>query len=276
MDIITHTISGLTAATIVAPFSRNSLVKKGLILCCGAAGGLLPDIDTISLWSGFDKTIGEIFQLPAKGQDIYFGNYWYSHHSFFHSIVCGLLFASLLFLFVSGWSLSREMMSRDVSIDRSIYKKISTKRLCGLTFFLGYLAHIAGDLPTPAHVWGGVKLLWPLPFSIGGTGQIWWWNNYDIFLLIFGCCLLAVMAVVLSHFRPKQQYIKCLPLIVVVITLTLVFYQINHRSGSFYYTGHTRNFRQYEQQSIDIQKDILGKKCYGIMRRFDQAIPLNY
>ena len=38
-------------------------------------------------------------------------------------------------------------------------------------------------------VWNGVNFFWPSKYYIGGTGDIWWWNNYDIFLIVLSVVL---------------------------------------------------------------------------------------
>jgi hypothetical protein len=56
-------------------------------------GGALPDFDAISLWSGFDKTFGKLFNLSNSGEVIYFSKFWYSHHGFLHSILASVILA---------------------------------------------------------------------------------------------------------------------------------------------------------------------------------------
>ena len=48
MDIYTHVLSGVAASTAVASLSRKNWKKKALIVCLGALGGMLPDIDAYS------------------------------------------------------------------------------------------------------------------------------------------------------------------------------------------------------------------------------------
>jgi len=94
MDILSHTLSGIAVGTVAAAFvrkSRNSAKKKALIILSGALAGAIPDIDAISLWSGFDNAIGSPLGLNYSGREIYFGKLWYSHHGMFHSLFMGLL-----------------------------------------------------------------------------------------------------------------------------------------------------------------------------------------
>lgn len=190
MDIITHTLSGIVISTIVASLSKKAIWKKGMIVFCGGIGGALPDIDAISMWSRFDSTIGTFFHLAHTGRDIYFNNYWYSHHNFTHSLVGGLITTSCLLMLLS----LPVMVWIKYHTRKSLFKRIG---VYWIAMFLGYVMHLVGDLPTPSHTWGGIKLFWPLPMAIGGTGHIWWWNNYDIFLIIGVCCAINIGMIIL-------------------------------------------------------------------------------
>ncbi len=269
MDIITHTLSGMAMGTLIAPFFRKSLRKKVVIVVCGALGGAFPDVDAISLWHRFDDTIGELFQLAQPGKEIYFSNHWYSHHNFFHSIMAAFLCSMVILALLSCCSfLWRSKIQGKFDI-------VKQNALQSLTFFLGYLAHLTGDLPTPAHVWGGIKLFWPLPTAIGGTGKIWWWNNYDIFLLVTGCCLLNIVGIALFHWYARIPFKYFVPFIVIASFL-MILHQIEQRPVRFAYTGYTKKLSMYEQKSRDIQKNILGKKLYAMMKRIDDGIPVNF
>jgi hypothetical protein len=92
MDIFTHTLSGIAAASAVAGFSCRSLKNKFLMICCGAAGAMLPDLDAVTRWPAFDTVIGKALGLSQTGRDIYYGHHWYSHHHFMHSITAGAIF----------------------------------------------------------------------------------------------------------------------------------------------------------------------------------------
>ena len=58
MDILTHTFSGFACGTVVASLHQGTLFDKVGIVLAGSIGGCLPDLDAISLWSGFDQYIG--------------------------------------------------------------------------------------------------------------------------------------------------------------------------------------------------------------------------
>ncbi len=58
MDILSHSLSGVALSTVLLPFSKFGTKGKTFMLLAGASGGFLPDFDAISLWTGFDLTIG--------------------------------------------------------------------------------------------------------------------------------------------------------------------------------------------------------------------------
>ena len=67
MDILTHTLSGVAIGTVVSSFSNRGILDKVTIVLISGFAGALPDFDAISLWSGFDSTIGSFFNLPIGG-----------------------------------------------------------------------------------------------------------------------------------------------------------------------------------------------------------------
>ncbi len=268
MDIMTHTLSGVALSTMVAAIAKRRLRETGLLIFCGGLGGAFADIDAISLWSGFDATIGKFLDLAHTGRDIYFSNYFYSHHNFTHSFVGAVAFSLL-----SGLCFLLAAFMCSEGVGRTSLIKFSP--LCGLSFFCGYVMHLLGDLPTPSCVWHGIKLFWPLPASIGGTGHLWWWNNYDIFLLVLFCCAANIGLIILYRFVQKP-FIPYLPVIIFISVSALVFYQIVQRPAHFAYEGYTPYHVQYERQSLEIQKQILGQPLYGMMVNLDRKLKINF
>lgn len=264
MDIMTHTLSGIAISTIVASVSKKEMWKKGLIIVCGATGGALPDIDAVSLWSRFDNTIGAFFHLAQNGRDIYFGNHWYSHHNFTHSFVGGLIITSFI---VMLFSFPAVIVSKDHA-RTNIFKCIF---VYWVAMFLGYSMHLMGDLPTPGHTWGGIKLFWPLHKAVGGSGRIWWWNNYDIFLIIVGCCAINMGIIILNQII-KKPFIRYFPAVICIISIAAILHQIDQRTVNFSYSGYTKRFDEYEKRSLEIQQEILGNKLYAVMRAFDRKM----
>lgn len=70
VDILSHTLSGLAIGTVVASFGKG-FRQKSLILLTASLGAALPDLDAISMWPGFDRSIGSWFGLPLSGPEIY-------------------------------------------------------------------------------------------------------------------------------------------------------------------------------------------------------------
>ena len=71
--------------------------------------------------------------------------------------------------------------------EQKYYKKIYQ------IYLISYLIHVFEDMPTPSFVWGGVAFLFPSENYWGGKGYIWWWNNYDLFLIIISVFFLNVL-----------------------------------------------------------------------------------
>ena len=266
MDIISHTLTGIAVGTVFSTISHGSWKRKGLIILAGGFGGALPDFDTISLWSKFDSTIGFLLGLDHSGKQIYFGKFWYSHHAAFHSILAPIL---LILLSIIINSIFRKNLELSKLKARVIAKKYSF-----YAFFFGFLFHLFEDMPTPASVWGGVNLFFPSSSYVGGFGKIWWWNNYDLVLIISGIIVLNL----LINFIPKVPHrVKTKASIsVFFFGLILGIVQVNTRTTDFSYTGHTINYDKLEEESKLIQKEILGDRLFEIMTKIDNKIPLNF
>lgn len=266
MDILTHAISGTAVAACAVTFVKTNLLGKTKLLLAGAVGGVFPDLDAVSMWSGFDSTFGKLFNLSNSGREIYGMKFWYSHHAFFHSllagIIFGLLFLGMIYLFEkvivrkSGRTLSKPFLKNHI-----IYF---------IVFVLGYWAHLAGDLPTPASVWGGVALFWPSAEYVGGYGKIWWWNNYDIFLLILFSIIVTIVGPWISKYVRKRA--KQFSSLVLCITFTLIVIQMNTREYSYAYEGNTDKYATMEENSRKEQERILGKHLYQYMSWFDSKM----
>jgi inner membrane protein len=268
MDILTHTLSGTAAASVIAAFSSRSLKDKFLIICCGAAGAILPDVDAVTRWSAFDTVIGKALGLSQTGRIIYCGRHWYSHHNFMHSLAAAAMFTltgALLWYFHCRWR----------SDCRSASTFVQTKRSFLLSFFIGYLMHLLGDLPTPDSVWGGIKLFWPLSTPVGGFGKIWWWNNYDIFLIfLMGSAVNAALILLNRIF--KSRSLHYIPALLFLGMFCAALFQITHRPTSFASGGNPAGHANKEHQSQVAQKDILGDRLYGLMEALDRKIPVPF
>jgi len=261
MDILTHAISGLAAGTVVVGIFQKRKVGSWKIIGFSGLGAVLPDIDAVSMWSKFDSTFGKLFHLSYPGQTIYSMKLWYSHHGFFHSIVAALLFTFLLGLIFYLFNKKQKKIF-------SFAFENNLPVLIG--FFTGFIIHLLEDMPTPSSSWGGVRLFFPLKTYIGGSGDIWWWNNYDIFLIVLTVLLMNGLVLAIQHiFKLKIGKMTVLFLFAGMI---LCFIQV--KSRKFDFNGNT--YQQCEQKSKEIQQGILGNKCYKLMIDFDNKIRLNF
>lgn len=266
MDILTHTLSGVAVATVVANYNKTAGLRKAKILLAGAIGGALPDVDAISMWSKFDQTLGTLFHLSHSGRVIYGSKFWYSHHAFFHSLLGSLFFASLFFLIICLIKRKR---------DKTALPTFSkTYFVFFVAFILGYWAHLAGDLPTPSSVWGGIGLFWPSKEYIGGYGKIWWWNNYDIFLLILCCILINIIVPAVSKYIRLKS--RVFTMSVLASTFVLILMQINTRHYDYSYKESNSSFAKMEQHSKEEQKRILGNRLYLYMDKLDRSLKINF
>ncbi|MEL6699716.1 MAG: metal-dependent hydrolase [Bacteroidota bacterium] len=266
MDIISHTLTGVAAGTVLATASNGSWQKKGFIILVGGLGGALPDVDAISLWSKFDGTIGAFLGLEHTGEEIYFGKFWYSHHAAFHSLLAPFMFL----LLTAGINLG---VRKKLNVTNFL-TYVSAHKFSLLAFLCGFILHILEDMPTPASVWGGVHFFFPFPGYIGGFGNIWWWNNYDLVLII---SVVVVLNLLINMIPKGYHRLKTMSSICVfVIGLVFFMIQINTRPMDFAYSGHTVDYSTFEAHSKDIQQEILGDKLFEIMTAIDRNIPLNF
>ncbi len=271
MDILTHAISGTAVAACVSTFlKRSSTSKKIKVLFIGTFGAVLPDIDAISMWSQFDSKIGALFNLPYSGREIYGMKLWYSHHAFFHSLLASLFFGTLLLLFIY---LIRKVVRKRMK-NQSVFSFLQDYGIYFIVFVLGYWAHLAGDLPTPASVWGGIAFAWPSSVYWGGYGKIWWWNNYDVFLLILLSVFLILLVPVLSKWIKKRK--RTFSVSILAITLMLITIQINTREYNYAYTSDSSGYAQMEKNSKKEQERILGKRLYRSMDWFDSKLKIYF
>ncbi len=269
MDIITHTLSGLAIGTVAIQFSDQNAKSKFGLLALSAFGGALPDLDAISLWSKFDDTLGSFFGLKNSGSEIYFSKFWYSHHGFLHSLAAAILIAIFLLLVYHFLKISA-----DKSSPRPLVVSLRSGRIYWLTFLLAFTVHLVEDMPTPASVWGGVNFFWPSESYIGGTGHIWWWNNYDIFLIVLSVVTLNLIVAVCRTFI--QMNAPLIAASVLVLGFSIALFQIKSRGFDFSYQGFTQDFQIMEAKSKEIQREILGEELYALMIKLDNKIPLNF
>ncbi|GAA4820267.1 metal-dependent hydrolase [Algivirga pacifica] len=265
MDILTHTLSGVAVGTVASSFSKSGFKGLLTISFISGLGGALPDLDAISLWSGFDATIGDFFNLPTSGRNIYSGKYWYSHHAFMHSISAAIIIAFVMATLHYGIS-SRSKQFTNIGFRENLLKI----RIPLLGFILGFLMHLIEDMPTPSSAWGGVNLLWPSKTYIGGTGDIWWWNNYDIFLIVVGVISFNLLLFLIR--RWVKFNLKVLTIGIFLLGFSLAVTQIKTRAFDFAYKGNTTQYQKFEQQSKTQQRKILGNTLFKLMEGFDNKL----
>ncbi len=269
MDVLTHTLSGIAIGTVAISFSDKSFQNKLGVIALAGFGAALPDSDAISLWSKFDLTLGKFFDLENSGNTIYFSKFWYSHHGFLHSFFAGLLI-TIVFTFILYFVKSK---FKKLSF-ANLTQNIKTRKVYLISFISGFTIHLLEDMPTPGCVWGGVNFFWPSKLYIGGTGDIWWWNNYDIFLIIIG--IIVLNGLIHTTKRIIKIDARKLTTAVFILGVSLSVFQVKTRSFDFNYIGHTPRYEEYEKKSKEVQKQILGNKLYNFMLKFDNRIPINF
>ncbi len=269
MDILTHTLSGVAIGTVVSSFANSGFKNRLKIVLISGFAGAFPDLDAISLWSGFDSTIGDFFNLSVSGEEIYSEKYWYSHHAFLHSMLAGILIA--VFLGLTSYMI--DIKHKGLK-SRSVLDFLKQKRIMMIGFFLGFLIHLIEDMPTPASTWGGVNFFWPSKFYIGGTGEIWWWNNYDIFLIVI--CVIIINLILLIIRRFVNFDLRKFTVGVFILGFLFATIQIKTRGFDFAYTGHATKYQEFEVKSKEIQKEILGDRLYRIMENLDNKLKINF
>lgn len=268
MDILTHTLSGIAIGTVISSFSKKGFGEKLIIIAMSGFGGALPDFDAITLWSHFDNVFGKILGLHHTGKEIYFSKFWYSHHAIFHSILASIVIA--LFIGLTIFLLKKVFSKKSDNI-LSEYKD---NFLILFGFICGFIIHLFEDMPTPSYVWGGVNLFWPSRLYIGGTGDIWWWNNYDIFLIVIGVVIINVLILILSRFIRFDA--RKFTVSVFLIGSILCLIQIKTRGYSFNYKEDASRFKEFEEKSKEIQKRILGDYLFKQMVKFDTKVGVNF
>ncbi len=260
MDILTHTLSGVAVASVVANATKTKFANKIVILATGAFAGALPDIDVITKWSGFDSTFGQWFNLPISGNEAFGARLWYSHHAFFHSLLASILFGLLLGM-ILYLAKTKSKLSRSSIL--SVLPFV-------VAFILGYNMHLLEDMVTPGGGWGGVAYLWPSKVYIGGFGDTWWWNNYDVFLIVSGVVFINTILLILGKIQLKR--FGAISVLIFALGFTLGVVQIKTRDFNF----NARGKVQKEELSKEIQKEALGENVFYIMEKLDGLIPVAF
>lgn len=264
MDLLINLLFGILSGTVVAAWNMSRPAQLWKLILIGILGAWFPSIDELSLWPRFDEIIGQGLGLTEKGTEIYFGLHWYSHNAFFHSLFSMLLFSVLIALLAG-------------LIYRYIMRGGSTCGVClrycsiyALTFAFGYLLHLFGDLVAPGGPWEGIRLFFPFEVYVGGWGFTWWWNNYDLALILFISSLLNVIFIYVIP--PLKKGMRQLPGGVLMLSMVLISIQLGKRDFDFNKEGYTVR----EKASKHIQLHMLGEPLFNTMEEVDDWIPFYF
>ena len=263
MDILSHTFSGLAVGATLMPFSKQGLKSKLAILLLLGFAGFLPDVDAISYWGGFDSTFGEWFNLDSSGVKVYHDKRWFSHHGLFHSLLMAFILCGVIFL-VSNLFRHKQIKQLNWKQESILY----------ISVLFAFNTHLLEDMITPEFVWGGVAYLFPSEDYWGGTGEIWWWNNYDLFLIIFLTFTINIFALIIC--RVVRLTWKWFGVGVFCVGVFFFFFQLKTRPIFFQYkgfSGHHAIWETNERLSKEVQKEILGGDVYEFMEKLDNEIP---
>ncbi|RMG75891.1 MAG: metal-dependent hydrolase [Bacteroidetes bacterium] len=262
MDILIHTLTGMCGGTVVAALHRSRPAQQARIVVIGGLGGMFPDIDTFSLWPGFDQTFGA--WLGQSGREIYSSHLWYGHHGFFHSLVGALLLTGLLGGF---FSLIYSRILRRAPGFGSAFRYLVPYQI---SFLGGYLLHLVEDMPTPGGSWGGIRLLFPSQTYIGGWGYTWWWNNYDIFLIVSGTLLLSLLALMVCEWRSRR--LRFIPVLLLLFGSLLAMQQLHFRQTDYNECA----YPACETASWEEQERNIGKAWTRRLRQMDNLLPIYF
>lgn len=264
MDVVTQIIAGLLIGTVVAGFVMCRPAQRFKIVLAGGLGGIFPEVDTLSLMPWFDRTLGKWMGINQSGIDIYFGNEWFSHQAFTHSLL-GLLCCTGAIWFLN------------ILFYTHVIKHARTWKAAGsylapyfIAFAGGYLLHLMLDLFTPAGPWGGIRLFFPMDVYIGGWGKLWWWNNYDIILVLFLGLMMNVLSLISIPIMDRKM--KIIPSMVLALALIGISIQIHSRHFNFNQPGYMGR----EAASHHIQQQVLAPPVYEAMAWVDQRLPVYF
>ena len=162
MMTFNHGLSGYVVARVAEPLAvRYSPIPAGTLALCMFLGAMVPDLDIISRLGGYHA---------------YFGQSWYSHRQFTHSILGTGVIGLLLGL------LTHRLLGRNAPGGRWAHIL-----WLGGAFWVGGMIHIFGDLFTPG--WK-MPVFWPMDVRYGGFRKIGWFSPYLLWLFV-GAILLS-------------------------------------------------------------------------------------
>jgi hypothetical protein len=139
-----------------------------------------------------------------------------------------------------------------------------------IAFALAYLLHLAGDLISPSGIWGGMALFFPAKQYVGGWGLVWWWNNYDLLVILLLC---IVFNLAMTFGLPmRSEASQRPPVFMFCLALLWISLQVSRRETDF----NGQNFVTNETLSHEFQESVLGAPVYHQMRKVDEALPFGF
>jgi len=264
MDIVTQIVIGLCVATVVAGICYCRPAQQIKIILMGGLGSLLPEIDSLTSWEYFDQTIGAWLGFSQTGAQIYFGDSWLGHQGFFHSLLALVFFTGLF------WWMASFLYARIMRAAPNIWSAGGYLRPYFVAFALGFAFHLIADLFTPSGAWGGLRLFFPFEVRVGGWGYLWWWNNYDIFLILIGALVINIISQIsFSKLSTAGRYMS---LAIFSCSILLIGIQIANRDINF----NEADYLSREKASHTLQQKMLPPGLYHTMKSFDNGMPVYF
>jgi inner membrane protein len=127
-------------------------------------------------------------------------------------------------------------------------------------------------MPTPDNIWGGVRLFFPFEVYIGGWNYIWWWNNYDLFLIIL---LTATLAIILLYIPHSFRFKKITTSGILCIGIGMYCFQV-HQRPVFIFDSTSSQYPKNEANSLLVQQSLLPPYLYQTMKKLDEHLPLYF
>jgi hypothetical protein len=223
------------------------------------AGALFADIDSLSVWP-WERWLGFPLFDPDAAAQVYASHRWYAHQAFSHSLL-GMFLITLSF-----WVASSGLHSRLFHRAPRFGSSFAYLAPYWAGWGIGYVLHLAEDLFTPAGPWGGIALAFPSDQYIGGWGWVWWWNNYDIQLILLAA--FAVHALMIFWSPVGKKGVRLFPVFVMLLASTWIGLQIHRR----HYDFNRLNFTANEQFSHRFAQDALGENLYQAFYALDRKV----
>ncbi|HNX57708.1 MAG TPA: metal-dependent hydrolase [Spirochaetota bacterium] len=258
MEILVHAITGCAAGSTAA-CGTVGFPRKIAVIAAGLIGGVMPDIDALSLAPGFDSAIGALLHLTHSGKEIFFGSFPYSHRMAMHSLT--VPFAVIITGFVI-MKIIRHMKEEHRSSEFA-YRAAAA-------FGCAYTLHLFCDMVTPAGIWGGIRLLYPADLAFGGWGLRWWWNNYDITLAGF---IVASVTSGLSFITAIPARIRNTAA-VMILSVGIITCGFNITRGTLNYNDGRIAYCTKQNLSLTSQKKMLGNRLFLIIHRVYASVEI--